>query len=521
MTKIVQNYTGILIIFFTSFIFSQEKPNVLMIILDDLNDYVGVMGGHPQARTPNIDKLAGEGVLFKNAHSNVPVCAPSRASFMTGILPTTSGNWGFGNWQKNEISMNSKSIPEYMSSNGYKTYQTGKVFHTSKKGVWDKMGVIADYGPMAFNGNKATLHPSCPEAMGILGPLDATFASLADVPNIQHTLDAPGYNGWRNTNWKTKSHFKYVDENNRDLLTDEKSAAWLAHKIKTLENDNSSKPFFISVGYIRPHTPLVVPQKYFDMFPLESVQIPIIKENDKSDTRLAKNTNKELRGRTAFRTLTSSYSSKSEALRKYTQAYLASVAFADDMVGKAITALDNSKFKENTIVMLFSDHGYNMGEKDYLFKYSLWEESTRVPLIIRHPDFKNTAGKVVQRPVSLVDIYPTIKDFCNLKGSTLITEKGAELDGFSLKAFIENPKTKNWSGPDVALTIISSWKTKKPKNQHISLRSKDFRFIRYSDGSLELYDHRVDENEWYNLANNANYKEIRNEFSRKLINILK
>ena len=209
---------------------AQEKPNVVMIVLDDLNDFVGVMGGHPQAKTPNIDKLAAEGVLFNNAHSNVPVCSPSRASFMTGILPTTSGNWGFGDWQKNEISMNSKSIPEYMRSNGYKTFQTGKVFHTTKKGVWDEMGAIADYGPMAFNGKKSTLHPSSPKGMAALGPLDATFASLANVPNIQPTNDTPGYKGWRNTHWKTKSHFHYTDDNNRDLLTDEKSAEWLEKK---------------------------------------------------------------------------------------------------------------------------------------------------------------------------------------------------------------------------------------------------------------------------------------------------
>jgi arylsulfatase A-like enzyme len=178
MIKDFQKQLFVICLIFLSSIqcFSQEKPNVLMIVLDDLNNYVGVMGGHPQAKTPNIDKLAGEGILFSNAHSNVPICMPSRASFMNGISPITSGTWGFNNWLKNETLINSKSLPEYVKENGYKAYQTGKVFHNTKKGVWTEMGAIPDYGPMAYNGKKAALHPSCPAAMGVLGPLDATFA---------------------------------------------------------------------------------------------------------------------------------------------------------------------------------------------------------------------------------------------------------------------------------------------------------------------------------------------------------
>lgn len=512
---------GLLFIVFSLLVKAQEKPNVLMIVLDDLNDYVGVMGGHPQAKTPNIDKLASEGVLFANAHSNVPICMPSRASFMNGILPSTSGTWGFNNWLKNEILINSKSLPEYVRDNGYKAYQTGKVFHNTKKGVWNEMGAIPDYGPMAYNGKKAALHPSCPVAMGELGPLDATFASLADVPNVSATENAPGYKGWYNTSWKTNAPFHYKNDDNRDKMTDEKSAEWFLNKISSLEKEEESNPFFISVGFIRPHTPLVVPQKYFDLFPLASVKIPVLKENDRSDTKLAENTNKEPRGRTAYRTLTTSYSTKELALQKYVQAYLASVAFADEMVGKVLNRLENSSFNDNTMVVLFSDHGYNLGQKDYLFKYSLWEESTHVPLIIKHPDYSKNAGEIVNHPVSLVDVYPTIQDLCGLKGSTLINEKGTALDGFSLKPFLENPITTAWEGPDVALTIISSWKSKKADEQHVSVRSKDFRYIHYSNGSEELYDHRNDGYEWNNLADDKKYLKIKKELKQQLFNCLK
>lgn len=514
-------FLGLSIFTFSIGFAQEEKPNVLMIVLDDLNDYIGAMGGHPQAKTPHINKLAGEGVLFTNAHSNVPVCSPSRASFMTGVLPSTSGNWGFGNWQKYEISMNSKSLPEYFRENGYSTYQTGKVFHISKKGVWDDMGAVADYGPMAFDGKKAVQHPLNPKAMGELGALDATFTSLKNIPKILATKEAPGYTGWYNTHWKTKSPFKYVTDENRDLMTDEKSVAWYKNKLAELENSTNTTPFFMAVGFIRPHTPLVVPQKYFDMFPLEDVKIPVLLKNDKEDTKLAENTFKEPRGRMAFRTLTSSSTSKEKGLQTYIQAYLASIAFADDMVGQTLKTLENSSFKNNTMVVLFSDHGYNMGEKDYLFKYSLWEESTRVPLIIKHPKFKKNAGKTVNHPVSLVDVFPTLKDICKLQGTTLINDKGAALDGFSLQPFLKNPKTKSWKGPDVALTIISSWKSKKPEKQHLSVRSKDFRYIHYVNGSEELYDHRNDPYEWKNLSNSKEYKSIKENHKKMLFEMLK
>ncbi|TLX78199.1 sulfatase [Labilibacter sediminis] len=501
---------------------AKEKPNVIMIVLDDLNDYVGVMGGHPQAQTPNIDKLAKEGVLFTNAHSNCPVCMPSRASFMTGVAPQTSLNWGFNNWLKNEVLINSKTLPEYLNENGYNTYQSGKVLHNTKPGAWDEMGVYADYGPLAYNGKKTVAHPSNPKQMAELGALDATFAPLSDVPSVPATANAPGYTGWYNSKWGNQTPFHYASSTDRDKMTDEKSVDWFKNKMTQLERSDSDEPFFIGVGFIRPHTPLVVPQKYFDMFPLDEVKIPVYKENDKDDCKLSANTlNKDPRGRTAFKGLIQGYSTPEEGLRRYIQAYLASVAFADDMVGGVMNSINNSKFKDNTIVILFSDHGYNMGEKDYLFKYCLWEETTRVPLLIRHPEYAKHAGSKVDHPVSLIDIYPTIKDFCELEGSTLINDKGAELDGHSLKPFMVNPQTKAWEGPELALTIISSWKSKNPAEQHLSVRSKDFRYIHYGNGAEELYDHRVDEYEWDNLADLPEYATIKKQLKEQMFNLLK
>ena len=496
--------------------FSQEKPNVVMIVLDDLNDFIGVMNGHPQSKTPNIDKLASQAVLFNNAHSNVPVCSPSRASFMTGVHPLTSGIWGFGNTLKEETFINSKSIPEYMRENGYKVYQSGKVFHVSPKKVWDDIGVPADYGPVAFNGKKAVGHPSNPAEMSSeLGPLDATFVPLSDVPKIDSSNSGPGYDGWRFAKWNTNRHFKYENENDRDLLTDEMSAEWFEKKIdwlKQYETDN--QPFFIATGFIRPHTPLVVPKKYYDKFPLDKVIISEKLKDDLNDTEFYEN--KETRGHKAWRLLCDGYGSEDKGLRIFTQAYLASINFIDEMVGKVLDALDNSNYSKNTIVILFSDHGYFLGQKDHLWKYNLWEETTRVPLIIRHPDNDKNAGKVVNHPVSLIDIFPTISDYCSLEGTTLKNQKGKKPNGFSLRPFVETPDLKKWYGPKEALTVVSSWKSKLPEKQHLAIRTDRYRYIKYFDGSEELYDHKIDDNEWKNLISDKNYEKVLDEMRKRL-----
>jgi arylsulfatase A-like enzyme len=485
----------------------RRKPNVLMIVSDDLNDYLGVMDGHPQAKTPNLDKLARQGVLFANAHSNAPICAPSRASFMTGILPTTSKNYGFGKWQKNSVLKSVKTLPEYFRENGYKAYYTGKVDHQPKYSAWDGIGLKQYHGPVAYNGKEPVPHPSVPSAFGSIGLLDGTFASLADIPAVPASKDAPGYTGW----WHARRNkpFRYVNYDDRDKMWDEESADWFRGKIKSLENDKNHGPFFIAFGIMSPHTPHVAPQKYFHMYPLKSLKIPVIKEGDNEDCKYDEVLGGK--GRTHFTALKESYSDLDEGLRAYVQAYLACVSFVDDIVGDVMSTLDNSKFKDNTIVILFSDHGYNMGEKDYLFKNSLWEESTRIPFIIRDPRYATNAGKTVDHPISLIDVYPTIKDLCDLKGSTVKNKQGAELDGHSLKPFLENPKSGTWDGPDVALSVV---------HENYSVRSNNYRYIHYSIGSEELYDHTEDSYEWYNVADDPKYAKIKEKLKAQLLEMV-
>ncbi len=487
-----------------------EKPNVLMIVLDDMNDWLGVMGGHPQTQTPNMDRLAGEGVLFRNAHANVAVCSPSRASFMSGVHPLTSGCWGFDVPLRNEVLKSTKTLPEYARENGYKAYQTGKIFHHIPPRVWTQKGIPKDHGPMAWNGKKTTRHPSCPATMDDLGALDSTFASLADVPSVPASGDTPGHTGWWDV--KRRKPFRYINDDDRDLMVDERSVVWLREKMATLTRNNNAEPFLMAFGVMRPHTPLVVPQKYFDMFPLDQVELPAINTSDMADLPWGADS----RGRKTLLGLKGGYDKPLEGLRTYVQAYLACVAFADDIIGQVLDILDTSRFKDNTIVVLFSDHGYHVGEKDCIWKYTLWEESTRVPLIVRDPRHARNAGKTVDHPVSLIDIFPTITDLCGMTGETVRNGKGAAVDGHSLRPFLDDPDTNEWDGPDAALSVIASWKSRRPMDQHLSIRTKGYRYSRYHGGGEELYDHRNDPNEWTNLADNPEYAALKKKLAAQL-----
>lgn len=496
-----------------------KQPNVLLIMLDDLNDNIGFMGGHPQVQTPHMDALAEEGVVFANAHTNAPICGPSRASFLTGIYPHRSKNFWFDKWTKNPVLKNSKTLMRFMKDNGYLTLATGKLMHDREKSEWDEYGIENHFGPYAFDGKKPARHPSVPKEY-YQNKNDGLYSSLADIPDVPASKDSKGYKGWFDA--KNKKPFKYVNDENRDLLNDELTANWATNKIKELENKSDSKPFFLAVGFVRPHTPLVAPQKYFDKYPLETLKLPVIKKNDTDDTFYRSTFKWVAPWAKHYQDLEASYSNIDEGLRAYLQAYLACVSFADDQVGKVMNTLKNSKFNENTIVILVSDHGYNIGEKEFIYKNNLWEETTRIPMIIRAPNLQNNAGQKVDHPVSLIDVYPTIADLCNIDKTNIKNNEGALLSGYSMKPFLKNPKNGKWKGPDVALTVVrGNTKSNEPNEQSYSVRSKDYRYIRYVNGKEELYNHTNDPYEWTNLANNPKFKKIKKDLESQLDEILK
>lgn len=500
-----------------------ETPNVVFIICDDLNDYVEGFSGHPNAKTPNIARLARSGVLFSQAHCNIPICGPSRASLFTGIYPHHSGCFGFTKWDNYEVLKNSRTIMDHFRENGYQTLGTGKLMHHLVRREWNQYGNPADYGPFAFDGSEKIAHPDVPRPYRDIGPVDGSFGPLINLEGRFSKEGKPLQ--WQTGGWNRQRQLKVKDQNNRDFTADELNGQWAVENLQKIASQSNAKPFFMGVGFIRPHTPLIVPQRFFDRFPLDSIQLPVIRPDDVNDTHAL-----AIRGipegvdgsRTAdmgtrlFQNLVSSYDSQADALRRFIQAYLASVASVDEEIGKILAALEKTGLADNTIVVLTSDHGWGMGEKNYLYKNSLWQESTRVPLIVRAPGITTPAG-VASHPVSLIDLFPTLIDLCGLTGETQKTPKGHPLDGHSLRPFLSNPKSKHWQGPESVLTALYKWRTRyEPAAESYSLRSTHWRYIRYENGKEELYQTGQDPYEWTNLAPEPDQAFRLREFRQQL-----
>lgn len=502
------------------------RPNVLFIICDDLNDFVEGWEGHPQARTPQIAKLAAEGVSFLNAHSNDPVCAPCRASLFTGIYPHTSGLYSFERWDRNPTLQQCKTMMELFRENGYRVMGTGKLLHHEKPELWDDFGHERNHGPWPFNGitdrpnapwDGLVAHPAIPPPFGN-NPY-GSFGPLSRIPDVPPEGNLPGYRGW----WEGYGPFRYVSEADRDLMPDEKNVQWIIARMKEMEED-PEQPFFMALGFNRPHTPLYVPDRYFDMFPLQTLQLPPYMENDLEDCATGL-VHRNAYPKYNYERLMETYGSRESGLKPYLRAYLACVAFVDDQLGMVLDALDQSKFSKNTLVIFTSDHGYHLGEKDLLFKHTLWEESTRIPLIVKVPGL-TPSGKKSFQPVSLIDLYPTLVDLCRLEGSNMKGEKGKPLEGHSLRPLLRSPDKNRWSGPEVALSAILSDRVKEGKNnpmeaddQHFSVRALHWRYSLANDGSEELYDHRSDPNEWINLAGDPETLKIEEKLHQLLLEI--
>ena len=502
-----------------------KRPNVILIICDDLNDYVEGFGGHPQARTPNISRLSKSGVSFTQAHCNIPICGPSRASFFTGIYPHHSLCYGFERWDKHPVLKNSRTIMDHFRANGYHTLGTGKLMHHLVRKEWEDYGNPSDYGPFAFDGAEKLAHPDVPAPFREIGPVDGSFGPLI---NLAGRTTAEGKDlQWQTGGWKRARPLSVKTQDNRDRTADELNGDWAVQQLQALAAKKKSKPFFMGVGFIRPHTPLIVPQRFFDMFPLESITLPVIKPGDVDDTHARSvrgiPKNKEPNsirtsdmGLRLFSKLVASYKSQEEALRRFIQAYLASVASADEQIGRILDAVEKTALKNNTIIILTSDHGWGMGEKDYLYKNSLWQESTRVPLVIRAPSIAKPGGTTDQ-PVSLIDLYPTLIDLCGLKGNTKKNEKGHSLDGHSLQPLLSDPAGGKWTGPPEALTALYKWaRSYDPATQSYSLRGRQWRYIRYGNGKEELYNTTTDPYEWDNLAANPDQGSRLKAFRKKL-----
>jgi len=420
-----------------------NSPNVLFIAIDDLNNWLGCMNGHPNAQTPNIDKLASQGVLFTNAHCQAPLCGPSRASLMTGLRPSTTGIYGMIDdnmiRKDNEVTKDIIYLPEYFRNNGYHTMGIGKLFHThAPDGVFNESGGrYKGFGPLP----------------------DERF-----VWDGYGTSDREKY-GRTSTDWGA---FPEADS----LMPDHQSADWAIERL----NRDYDDPFFLAVGFLRPHVPLYVPQKWFDLYPLENLEMTPYKPDDLNDVPPVAHLINDLpmMPQTDWAIETGNWA-------KIIQAYLACVSFVDFEVGRVLDALAKSKHAENTVIVLWSDHGYRLGEKGTFAKHALWQEATNAPLLFAASNLPK--GKILDMPAEMLSIYPTLLNLCGLPAYD-------RNEGVNLVPYMQGKEPEN----NFALTTFGM-------NNH-GLRTPDYRYIRYEDDGEELYDHNSDPNEWNNIADN-------------------
>lgn len=425
-----------------------NPPNILFLAVDDLKDWVGCLGGYEgKVHTPNIDRLAGRGILFQNAHCPSPKCAPSRAAILTGLRPSTTGLYDNGHWWLPNLP-HAITIPAHFGQHGYDVVGAGKIFHHTAgnhpPNQWNQFQRITFQNDPWFRGAK----------------LNYPWSNVAPFPDM---FPFSGVEGLGHENdWGSLA----IPADDYD---DARSTSFA---VDYLERSHS-RPFFLACGLFRPHLPWYAPQEFFERYPLDEVVLPEVKSDDLTDVPKAGQTLAKDRKRDFD--LIKSHGRWKHAIR----AYLASISFADDQLGRVLNALQESDARDNTIIVLWSDHGWHLGSKGHWHKSTLWEEATRVPLIISAPG--RSAG-ICDAPVNLLDLYPTLVDLCQIP-------RPGELDGHSLTPFLSDPSAR-WEFPSVI----------EFRRGNAAVRDDRFRYIRYADGSEELYDHQVDPHEWNNLA---------------------
>ena len=419
-------------------------PNILFIAIDDMRDWTGY-SGTPQARTPNLDRLAKSGVAFTRAYTAYALCNPSRTALLTGLRPSTTGVINNGIDWREAVPAERPSLPGYLRANGYRTAGQGKIFHGSKlrREDWDEFGKDNEREEKDNDRHDLSLKQGT-------SPDSFTIGSNAIVP-----VDTP-----------------------EEELVDYKTASFGVEQL----GKSHEKPFFLACGFHRPHLPLAAPRKYFDMFPLSSITLPELQSNDLSDLPKAGVQMAKAGEFAAIRDL--------NKWQECVRAYLACIAFTDAQVGRLLDALDRSPNKDNTIVCLWSDHGWHHGEKEHWRKSTLWEEATRSPLIWRVPGVTKPGG-VCARTVDFLGIYPTM---CDVVGLPL----PPHLESVSFKSLLDDPNGA-WDRPAISTM----------HDGNHAVRTERWRYIRYADGGEELYDHTNDSHEWTNLADRPELASIK------------
>jgi len=438
-----------------------DQPDILFIAIDDLNDWVGALDGPIKAKTPHIDALAARGMLFTNAHAVGTSCTPSRTALLTGVSPFNSGLYSHDiDWRDDAALSGQATLPRHFRDNGYATMGAGKIFHAHTyyiEGARGQQDVAAwdDYFPSLDRQLTDEIYPVKRQTEGeVLG------------------------------RGKRTGRFDYLPISATDAaMGDGQVVSWVSEQLAA----PSDSPRFIAAGIYRPHLPWYTPKKYFDLYPLEEITLPPYRESDRNDVPSWQVKASESQG-LGYGGMPKLSEPDSAAVKEAMQGYLASISFADAMVGKLIAALDESGRADRTIIVLWSDHGWHLGEKDTWGKFTLWERTSHVPFIVVAPGVTR-AGTRTDEAVSLQSVYATLADLAGLSVPK-------HVDGASLRPLLEDPSSA-WD--EVAFTTS--------EYGSYAVQDDQFRYIRYATGGEELYDHSVDPNEWTNLAGDADYAE--------------
>jgi len=431
---------------------AEPKLNVLFIAVDDMNNDLGCYG-HPQVKSPNIDRLARMGVTFDRAYCQFPLCSPSRSSLLTGLRPGTTRVFNLTYHFRTGLP-DAVTLPQMFKNNGYYAARVGKIYHYGNPG---DIGTSGLDDPLSWNHfvnpagrDKAVLETDIINYTPKRG-LGAAMCFLADKLG------------------RDEDH------------TDGKVAL---ETIKLLE-EHKDKPFFIAAGFYKPHTPYVAPKKYFDLYPMDTIQLP------KDPPDHLQNVPKPALAST---TPWPYFGVTVDQARECKQAYYAAISFVDAQIGKLLDTMDRLKLWDNTVVIFWSDHGYHVGEHGLWMKQSLFEESARVPFVIIAPNAKGN-GKLCRRTVEFVDIYPTLADLTGLTPPK-------NLEGASLKPLLDDPAGK-WDRP--AYTQVQ-----RGGFPGYSVRTERWRYTEWDDGKqgAQLYDHDADPREFHNVADEPKYAKV-------------
>lgn len=417
-----------------------HRPNVLMIAFDDLNDWIGCLAGHPQTRTPNLDRLAAGGTLFTNAHCQAPICHPSRTSLLFGLRPSTSGVYDNGPAPEaaaQRLRETCRTLPAYFRDHGYRTVTAGKVFHnyTAYNDDFDVVGPQPGYR------------------------LDIETPKRTDLEEHVHTF------------WD----FGPQDFAEHEFI-DHRVASWAADRLT--EVGDPDRPFFMAIGMAKPHTPFFSPRRHYEASDLAGPVVLPTSPGPEQDRVPAS-------VREVFYSPHPPTHSWMEAdpigrWQEAVRCYLACIRWVDEQIGRMLDALEAGPHAGDTVVVLWSDHGMHLGEKRHWAKWTLWERSTHVPLIVSVPG--GPAGQRCDRPVENLSVYPTLVDLCGLP-------RTPQTDGQSLVPLLESPG-RDWPHP--AITTLYA-------GNH-SIRTDHHRYISYAHGYEELFDHRLDPGELHNRA---------------------